>query len=94
MRFDNPDSPIISWMSMEHLPTARKMTVGVGCRVETNRNENRRWIQAVRQSWIAGSAGFLLCCTIRTTETPRTNGTADTTEQLIEGCRENAGTEK
>ena len=44
--------------------------------------------------WNAGSAGFLLCRTARTTEKPRTNGTADTTEQLIEGCRENAGTEK
>ena len=81
-------------MSMEHLPTARKMTVGIDCRVETNRNENRRWIQAVRQSLEPGSAGFLLCRTARTTEKPRTNGTADTTEQLIEGCRENEGTEK
>jgi hypothetical protein len=44
--------------------------------------------------WNAGSAGFLLCRTIRTTETLRANGTADTTEQLIEGCRENEGTEK
>ena len=81
-------------MSMEHLPTARKITVGVGCRVETNRNENRRWVQAVRQSLERWFSGLLLCRTARTTEMPKANGTADTTEQLIEGCRENEGTEK
>ena len=46
------------------------------------------------RAWNAGSAGLLLCRTARTTEIPRTNGTADTTEQPIEGRREKAGTEK